>query len=1315
MASHIGVKYCSLLALLLVAQAGALVCAQTGLGALAGRLTDSQAHPLSDVTVIARNQSTGVEMRTIASHNGSYEFKDLPPGPYSLHAISSTLGQGEIEGILVSPHHTAHVQVALNMAPVAMHTSSSVEAATQPQASHLPVPARIDPQSSASTVALAHAPIATLGPPARPLPQASPTAAMEIVLPQKPRIDTQALPEIIAPLQPFRGDTRLVLAESSIPAHPAAPRAAFVASQGPSIEPALDTVAILLSPTDQRAALHMPALGSLPVAPYALTAPRMQAAIGSTRLMFAGPFMIQVAMGAARAALRLTAVPPGSLLAVAQAGLENDDASDVLTAEQLQSLPMRDGDVQRVVAGGAGSLGDDSEQSNNATPGSSPTEVSMNGVTSRFAFQGNNLTSPGRGHSYYDGPISPQSAIRAVRILSPNRVSGDRQFLGGSIAMESRHGGVGIHGQLSLYARQDLFQAQNPFAQWIRESAPASYAAIPSFTAEPFSPSSHNLRGGAGVGGQFHYGRFGWFVSADASHRSEPAVATVREADTFFARPTNDQMQVLSARLALSGVDPVAEGLAAYSPVLEQIAGLLGPTPRSSTRITGFGRVDWRLSDRQSIAVVLSDSYWNSPGGGLSRTSEFYGSHSFGSYRGDEQWVTGQWRGFLTPNLMLVTQGSFGRYRHLAPPPVPSAFEQSFNISTWNRLPQIIIDSRYGFTMGSPSRFGPGSYPDESNIDLRQQVDWARGQFLLSAGFEFRHSMDSSSLLANQAGTYQYASVENFISDVLSFAHFGLTGQLNPYDQHNCDETGTVWRDSYGQLHGLGYLPCYSTYSQTIGPSDWWLATNDWAGSAAARWQPARHMTVAVSMRWQHEQLPPPIAAIDNPDLPGTERTPTLGNDWAPSFSLAWGRGESLIPVLRVGYGMFYGRTANLTFLSALTQTGSLNGDVDYVLRPTDNLYNGGAPPFPYVLSGAPGTTVKPGAVEFASSYRNPEVHQAAVSLEESLPARFHLEAGASVALGRRLPTTIDANVDPAINPQTITYQVVDFTQQGPIKMPTVTVPFYGYTPSAFGTMGRLYPGYQRILQIQSRANSSWQAGSLQLSRNSRTFTLRVRYTYSHAWDWNPDGSPTLGTPSVFDPSNLRLDYGPGNLDARHFVSGFFLWQTNFHLSGVLSRIANGWLLASTGTFRSGLPYSMRTAGVLPKQFVNHSAIVEGLSYGMNGSGGARFVYGVGRNTYRYQPTWNANLRLARKFDLGALRQLEILAESFNFFNHSNVTQVETVGYTISAGTQAGGLPTLTFLNGIRTGQTAFGNTLSANATNYYRPRELQFGLIFRF
>ena len=79
------------------------------------------------------------------------------------------------------------------------------------------------------------------------------------------------------------------------------------------------------------------------------------------------------------------------------------------------------------------------------------------------------------------------------------------------------------------------------------------------------------------------------------------------------------------------------------------------------------------------------------------------------------------------------------------------------------------------------------------------------------------------------------------------------------------------------------------------------------------------------------------------------------------------------------------------------------------------------------------------------------------------------------------------------------------------------------------------------------------------------------------------------------------------------------------------------------------------------------------------------------------------------------MRQLELMAESFNLFNHQNVTELETTGYSIESGTVNGGLPRLNFLTGLKTGQTEFGKPLNINATNFYRERQVQFGARFRF
>ena len=95
--------------------------------------------------------------------------------------------------------------------------------------------------------------------------------------------------------------------------------------------------------------------------------------------------------------------------------------------------------------------------------------------------------------------------------------------------------------------------------------------------------------------------------------------------------------------------------------------------------------------------------------------------------------------------------------------------------------------------------------------------------------------------------------------------------------------------------------------------------------------------------------------------------------------------------------------------------------------------------------------------------------------------------------------------------------------------------------------------------------------------------------------------------------------------------------------------------------------------------------------------------------------TWKADVRMGKKFNLGQMRELELMAESFNLFNHQNVTRIETVGYTIAPGKLGRIAATLNFLTGLKTGQTEFGKPLDVNATDFFRPRQFDFGMRMRF
>ncbi|KAA6458732.1 hypothetical protein DYQ86_19480 [Acidobacteria bacterium AB60] len=1022
------------------------------------------------------------------------------------------------------------------------------------------------------------------------------------------------------------------------------------------------------------------------------------------------PGALLAAVGAARLRASLEMLPE---IAVDDADAMNG-AAIALTAEEVQQLPLPGRDWESLISETTAQERPEANEEDKEEPPQQKPSVVVEGTSTRMAFDGRMRGQEGR--SLLAAPGAMDSAVQEFRVAALGSVAG-RAATGERIQLQTRRGGEGLHGQVSFYSRQSPWGARNPFTQWVKETTPASATAIPVFASMPFSPPDTENRLGAGLGGGVHWNHFLWFAAFDGEQRDHPGIATVKHPDRFFAQPSNDELQVLSARLGLGSANPVVEGIRAYSGPLESLAELLGPAPRTSRNTSGFGRVDWRAGERHRFTLQAAQALWSAPGGGLTRASETFGTHSFGSNRGSSTWTVARWEAQFTPHLLAITQGSMQRAIVNHPAAAPSNFERGFLANAWGQLPQITVDSRYGFTMGNPARFGTGSSPDEHVYEAQENVDWGRGTVLLRAGLDLRHSADATSMIRNHTGTYVYGSVENFISDALAFGKYGMGDALDPMHQHNCDQRGRPWRDATGQLHGLGYLPCYSHYTQTLGPTDWHLSTNDWAGFAGLQWRPARQLALTAAVRWDREDLPPPIALVHNPDLPLTQRLPALGSTWSPRLGLAWGRDESGWPVLRAGYAMFSGRTNNGMLLTALTQTGSPKGDLKLVMRAGDNRpgYSGGAPPFPYVLGGTPAQAAKPGAVEFAANFHNAEIHQGALAIDKRLPGRVLVSLSAMVSLARRLPVTMDTNFDATANPKTITYAVVDGTGKGPIRKPQITVPFFASWPDA-GASGRLNAKYQQVTEIASRANATYEAGTVRLSRYGRRgLSFHARYTYSHAMDWNPEEGTTLARSTVFDPTDFALEYGPSDQDQRHSAAASALWQAPWKRSGLAGRLTNGWLLSGTAQYHSGLPYTMRTAGSIPRLFEANGAMMLGLGPGMNGYGGDDRVYGVGRNTYRHPQTWKADLRLGRRIALGRGHELELLAESFNLFNHQNVTEVETTGYTIQSGGISGSLPTLNFLSGLKPGQTEFGLPLNINAVDFYRERQFDLGLRMKF
>ena len=174
--------------------------------------------------------------------------------------------------------------------------------------------------------------------------------------------------------------------------------------------------------------------------------------------------------------------------------------------------------------------------------------------------------------------------------------------------------------------------------------------------------------------------------------------------------------------------------------------------------------------------------------------------------------------------------------------------------------------------------------------------------------------------------------------------------------------------------------------------------------------------------------------------------------------------------------------------------------------------------------------------------------------------------------------------------------------------------------------------------------------------RFSRNFQALASYTLSKVIDNNPNVYALNPGPDasalVQDPTDPRSDRGPGSNDQRHRFTLAAVWTPNYgnSLPTVARAVLRGWELSGILTAQSGQPYS----GLI--------------NFDLNNDGvfATDRTPGLGRNSYYMPASVSLDPRLTRNISIGERAKLQIIWESFNVLNHSNITGVNDAQYTVS-------------------------------------------------
>ena len=1049
----------------------------------------------------------------------------------------------------------------------------------------------------------------------------------------------------------------------------------------------------------------------------------------------------------------------------AKAGTE-EEASNALAGE----IPDNSGHWSSMATlFAAGATG---EEGSGSFRGLSPTmnSIALDGTNDRLAFRGRERATEGSGFA------TVESAVAAFQV-SGDGMGGSVHAAGGAMSTVTKRGGNRLRGQAVFYDRGAMGQAANAFSKtMVEEPAGTTVTATGqpvlyvngepvTYVEEPYHAPDRRQRWEVSAGGPIRRNRLYWFFAGERYLRHDPAVARANEPEVFFAAPSAQSLTTLEGRIAASthpllagcpgaSAGSTARAECAWTNALEELNGMLGTVPRSTRQTIVFPKISWRANARNEMEVQYNSMRRTAPYGALSGATETDATGSFGNSATSDDAAVARWDWFATPRLLSSARYQYSRDLLAQTPGTASAFEAQFAKNVWGLAPEVSVDKSAGLSFGTLGTVNKREYPLETRQQIADGVTWVHGRQALRLGYDYNYVTDVLEGLNGENGAYSYASLTDFLSDMLA--------------PNSCDGTTT----------GTGPYPCYTRYRQTLGGTEWSFETADYAAYAANEWRVGQRLTLTVGGRYEFEQVPDTNPALVNADLPRTAHLPHNRDEAGPRAGLAWdvwGKGRT---VVRGGYGIYYARVPKATVFSALTSTGSARLPRTYSYRPLDV----GAPAFPYVFgseetpyvdTNAPNhNATAPDAAYFDAHFRHPQINEMELSLEQELGLKTVLTLSAMATDGHDLTQFVDTNID-LQNWATVFYSVQAPGNAGAIgPLGKATSGVAGYTNAVYEPQRfyyqRLHRAYGAITDMASETNSRYRGAAVRLRRRmSRSLTVNAAYTWAHAIDDNQNEATFAERDDVYDPADLKVEHGTSNYDVRQRVAGGVVLEEPWRLRGAAGALLGGYSLAGAGAWRTGLPYTMRTTGPVPtpscsyenwlnaggatgdgpnclqavtqpdETFADNTAgmvvPIASLGESLNGSGGEDLIPPVGRNTYRYPAALNLDLRFTKRIRISDRCSIEMLGEAFNALNHQNVTNIQTVGYRVGNDTTHANMATLTWQSGEKPGtktvlvngnsQTeyvfdptaAFGNVTNANSGELNRERQLQVGIRLRF
>jgi outer membrane receptor protein involved in Fe transport len=862
-------------------------------------------------------------------------------------------------------------------------------------------------------------------------------------------------------------------------------------------------------------------------------------------------------------------------------------------------------------------------------------------------------------------------------------------------------------------------------------------------TGLPLKPKDLRKVYGASVGGSILKDKLFWYYTYDQYAHINPGIARAKSygspttPGSFLDQPTasqsancntttgfltgststdpnytlDSQVCTMAARLGESYATAVTN----YDAGLSGPNGLtsdLGIVPRVGYQEINTPKLDWQINSKNHASFLYHRLRWDAPGDVETNTSNEDGLDTWGTDFVKLDYGVAKLASQLSSRIENEVLYQYSRElgdegqlpyspytlkNLLAPGGVGSG---GLVNGPGGTIPEVSLDTSIGFTLGSPTFSYRQALPDERKWQVHDILYYNRGNHTIRIGGDLLHNTDLVEQEPNYFGTYTYATIANYLTDV---ATRGAGGTCN-----SAESVGTA------SASGVGTFGCYEFMTQDFGATTYQIVTTDYAGFIQDNWKVNPRLTLELGIRYDYEALPAPSTALT--ESTGTFQTyaglnnhPSDKNNIGPriGFSLdVYGNGAT---VLRGGVGMYYGRVINSSLESALFGTGSPNGQ--YASSQID-ANTSGAPSFPFPVASAGSS--KPSSMFLAPNLQNPQVDEFDLQVQQQLGKGTIFQLSYMGALGRELPNFLNVNLAPPEDTSTITVAALPSGEaQGPLAAGLkFTVPTFGTcTASAicpFPT-GFINPNFTDIAEYLSNVNSSYNAMTAEIqNRSIHGLQFDANYTWSHALDFNQNASTTVSgtTNSWLNPyASARQNYGTSQFNVGNRFVGYVLYTFPGISSGSpLKYLTNGWSVNDTFQVQNGLPYSAEVdSGKNSATALNSGT--------WNGVNGVFYIPVIGLNTFQVPRAMVDDLRLQKQFTLHDRYNLQLSADMYNVANHQNFSSsdINDNAYNFTPGTGANAnTATMTFLPNTAPG-VGFGSHSTSNDSGFlYTPREFQ-------